>query len=46
MATWIIGSIVLASLIWAGYRTYKEHKSGDSCHSGCSSCPHGSQCGK
>ncbi|WP_341876390.1 FeoB-associated Cys-rich membrane protein [Defluviitalea saccharophila] len=46
MATWIIGSIVLAGFAWVGYRTFKQLTSDEGCSGGCSGCSHSHGCGK
>jgi len=38
MGTWIVGIIVLAVIAFAGYRVYKNHKSGKGCGCGCENC--------
>lgn len=45
MATFIIGGIVLAAFIFAGYKAYKNHKKGG-CGCGCSGCPEADKCHK
>ncbi|CAB1239927.1 FeoB-associated Cys-rich membrane protein [Ruminococcaceae bacterium BL-6] len=37
MSTIIVGAIILAILIFAGYKTFKTHKSGG-CGCGCDGC--------
>ncbi len=44
MGTYIIGAVVLAVIIFAGYKTYKGHKNGTSCGCGCSGCAENSSC--
>lgn len=39
MATWIIGSIVIAAMVFAGYHSFKKSKNGDcGCGYGCGGC--------
>ena len=42
MGTWIVGIIVFAIVAFAGYRAYRNYKTGNGCGcdcDGCSSCP-------
>ncbi|MBC8585226.1 FeoB-associated Cys-rich membrane protein [Youxingia wuxianensis] len=45
MATWIIGTIVIGAMIFAAYKSFKNHKDGG-CGCGCSGCPHSQTCHK
>ncbi|MEM1483257.1 FeoB-associated Cys-rich membrane protein [Oscillospiraceae bacterium PP1C4] len=44
MSTFIIGTIVIGAMVFAGYSTFKKRKNGGC--SGCSSCPNSGSCGK
>ncbi len=43
MATYIIGGIVVVAMILAGYKAYKDHRTGG-CGCGCSGCAQAEKC--